>query len=230
MTIEIVMTHLAALAARTVAALSEPVGRRRAARRFVQLFLGLVAYGIAIAILVRAGLGLNPWDVFHQGVAAKTGLSFGTVLALTGGVVLLLWIPLRQRPGFGTVANIFVIGFAADLALTMIPAAHALLWQLAMLAGGILLLGASGAAYLASGLGAGPRDGLMTGLNAATGWPIRRARTVIELTVLAIGWALGGSIGIGTIVFALAIGPVVQFFLPWFAVPERAPLRPAPCC
>lgn len=225
------MNAISEFGARALAALAEPVGRRRIARRLVQLLLGLVAYGVAIAILVRAGLGLNPWDVFHQGVAEKTGLSFGAVLAVTGAFVLLLWIPLRQRPGIGTVANIFVIGFAADLALAFIPAAPNLLWQWAMLAAGILLLGAAGAAYLASGLGAGPRDGLMTGLNDRIGWPIRRVRTLIELTVLAIGWFLGGSIGIGTIVFALGIGPVVQLFLPLFAIPERAP-RPvaAACC
>ncbi|HZF94294.1 MAG TPA: hypothetical protein VEZ20_05395 [Allosphingosinicella sp.] len=223
------MRRVSAYAARAGAALANPAGRRRAARRFAQLFLGLVAYGVAIAILVRAGLGLNPWDVFHQGVAARTGLSFGTVLALTGGAVLLLWIPLRQRPGIGTVANILVIGVCADLALSVMPAADGLAARWAMLGGGILLLGTAGAAYLGSGLGPGPRDGLMTGLNAATGWPIRRARTVIEVVVLAIGWLLGGSVGVGTIVFALAIGPVVQFFLPFFAVEARSPLPPPDC-
>jgi uncharacterized membrane protein YczE len=215
---------------RGLVALAEPVGRRRVARRLVQLALGLVAYGIAIAILVRAELGLNPWDVFHQGLAAKTGLSFGTVLTIAGAAVLLLWVPLRQRPGIGTVANIFVIGFSADIALAVIPAAEGLAARWAMLGGGILLLGAAGAAYLAAGLGAGPRDGLMTGLSARTGWPIRRARTAIELAVLALGWLLGGTAGVGTIVFALAIGPVVQLFLPLFAIPDRAPLRPAACC
>jgi uncharacterized membrane protein YczE len=201
----------------------------RLPRRLVQLMLGLFAYGAAIAILVRAGLGLNPWDVFHQGVAIRTGLSFGTVLALTGIVVLLLWIPLRQRPGIGTIANIFVIGASADLALKIVPAAGGAAAKWAMLAGGIVLLGAAGAAYLGSGLGPGPRDGLMTGLHERVGWPIRRARTAIEILVLAIGWLLGGVAGVGTIVFALAIGPVVQFFLPWFEVQGAARTPAAPC-
>lgn len=194
---------------RGLVALAEPAGRRRIARRLLQLFLGLLAYGVAIAILVRAGLGLNPWDVFHQGVAEKTGLSFGTVLALVGAVVLLLWIPLRQRPGIGTLANIFVIGFAADLALAVIPAAPNLLWQWAMLAAGILLLGASGAAYLASGLGAGPRDGLMTGLHRRTGRPLALIRGTIEVSALVAGFVLGGTVGVGTVAYALLIGPVV---------------------
>lgn len=201
----------------------------RMKRRLIQLMLGLVVYGAAIAILVRAGLGLNPWDVFHQGVAVRTGLSFGTVLALTGIIVLLLWIPLRQRPGIGTVANIFVIGASADLALKLVPAAAGPAAKWAMLAGGIILLGAAGAAYLCSGLGPGPRDGLMTGLHERVGWPIRRARTAIEILVLAIGWLLGGVAGVGTIVFALAIGPVLQFFLPWFEIRDARTLA-APCC
>lgn len=180
---------------RALALLAGPDATGAMPRRLVQLFLGLFAYGVAIAVLVRAGLGLNPWDVFHQGVAGRTGLSFGTVLALTGAVVLLLWIPLRQRPGLGTVANIFAIGPSADLALALIPPAQTLAASWAMLGGGILLLGAAGAAYLGSGLGAGPRDGLMTGLHARTGWPIRRARTLIELIVLTIGGLLGGAVG-----------------------------------
>lgn len=192
------------------------------ARRLLQLMLGLAVYGLALALMVRAGLGLNPWDVFHQGLALQTGLSFGMVLTLAGGGVLLLWLPLRQRPGIGTVANIFVIGFMADVGLALLPPLESLPLRWTLLAGGTVLVGAAGAAYLAAELGPGPRDGLMTGLSARTGWPLRRVRTGIELTVLAVGWMLGGELGAGTVLFALAIGPLVQFFLPWFALPKRA--------
>ena len=167
-------------------------------------------------MMVRAGLGLNPWDVFHQGVGESSPLSFGTVIILSGALVLLLWIPLRQRPGLGTVSNILVIGLAADLGLGLVPETASLPLRASLLGGGILLNGVATAAYIGAGFGPGPRDGLMTGLSARSGWSIRSVRTGIELVVLAIGWALGGIVWIGTILYAIAIGPIVQLMLPFF--------------
>lgn len=187
-------------------------------RRLSQLYLGLVVYGLSSAMMVRSVLGLNPWDVFHQGLDERTPLSFGTVVIISGAFVLLLWIPLRQRPGLGTISNIFVIGLAADLGLWLIPGVEMLAGRAAMLAGGILLNGLATSAYIGAGFGPGPRDGLMTGLASRTGWPIRRVRTGIELAVLAAGWLLGGTAGIGTVLYALAIGPIVHLTLPWFAL------------
>lgn len=187
-------------------------------RRLGQLYLGLVVYGLSSAMMVRSVLGLNPWDVFHQGLDERTPLSFGTVVIISGAFVLLLWIPLRQRPGLGTISNIFVIGLAADLGLWLIPGVEMLAGRAAMLAGGILLNGLATSAYIGAGFGPGPRDGLMTGLASRTGWPIRRVRTGIELAVLAAGWLLGGTVGIGTVLYALAIGPIVHLTLPWFAL------------
>jgi uncharacterized membrane protein YczE len=184
--------------------------------RLVQLYAGLILFGISTALMVRSDLGLNPWDVFHQGAAGRTGLSFGAVVIITGAIILLLWIPLRQRPGLGTVSNIIVIGLTADLALWLIPDIHSLPLRVAVLASGIFLNGVATGAYIGAGLGAGPRDGLMMGLAARTRWPIRSVRTGIELTVLALGWVLGGTAGIGTILYALSIGPIVHLMLPLF--------------
>jgi uncharacterized membrane protein YczE len=185
----------------------------RLGRRLPQLVGGLVLYGLSMAMLVQAGLGLDPWDVLHQGLSRYLPLSFGTVTIVVGAVVLLLWIPLRQKPGLGTVLNVFVVGVAADVGLWLIPAPDQLPSRIAMMAGAIVLNGMAGAIYIGSQLGPGPRDGLMTGLAARTGRSLRLVRVGIELTVLAIGVLLGGTIGVGTVLYALAIGPLVQFFL-----------------
>jgi uncharacterized membrane protein YczE len=199
--------------------------RRRPVTRLAQLLVGLVLYGVSMAAMVRSGLGLNPWDVLHQGLAPRLGWSFGAVTALTGVIVLLVWIPLRQRPGVGTVANVVVIAFAVDAALGLIPTATAVGWRIALMVGGVLLNGAATACYVGSRLGPGPRDGLMTGLHARTGWSVRWVRTGIELTVLAVGWLLGGTVGIGTVLYAAAIGPLTQLLLPWMVYRER-PVAP----
>ena len=197
----------------------------RPVRRLAQLYAGLVLYGASMALQIRAGLGLDPWDVFHQGVSDRTGLSFGTVVIITGAIVLLAWIPLRQRPGFGTVSNVFVIGIAVDVALALLPDAGSLPVGAAMLVAGVALNGVAGGAYIGAGLGPGPRDGLMTGLVRRTGRSVRLVRTSIEVTVLIAGAALGGTVGIGTVVYALSIGPLVHVLLPRMTVAprERAP-------
>ena len=187
----------------------------------VQLYVGLVAYGAGMAFQVRSGLGLDPWDVFHQGIARHLHVSLGLVVIAVGALVLLAWIPLRQRPGLGTVSNVVVLGSALDAVLAVLPAQHALLARIGFLLLGVVLVGAATGMYIGANFGPGPRDGLMTGLARRTGRSIRLTRTAIELTVLAIGWLLGGTVGIGTVVFALAIGPLAQLFLRIFA---RRPL------
>ncbi|QJY45831.1 YczE/YyaS/YitT family protein [Pseudonocardia broussonetiae] len=194
------------------------------ARRLVQLVAGLALYGTSMAMQIRATLGLNPWDVLHEGLTAQTPLGFGLITAVTGVVVLLLWIPLRQRPGIGTVANVLVIAVTVDLALALIPAPGGLAARIALMTGGIVLNGVASAAYVGARLGPGPRDGLMTGLAARTGRSLRLVRTGIEVTVLAAGWLLGGTVGVGTVLYALAIGPLTQLFLPFVVV--REPVRP----
>jgi len=178
--------------------------------------LGLCLFGLGAALMVRANLGLDPWNVFHQGVAGLTPLSLGTITILSGVVVMVLWIPLRQRPGFGTIANIFVIGLSMDLFLALIPEAQSLIGRGGFMVSGLLLTGLGSAAYIGAGMGTGPRDGLMIGLNRRFGWSIRVSRMLVELVVLAAGWMLGGVVGIGTVAFAVLIGPIVQFFLPLF--------------
>jgi uncharacterized membrane protein YczE len=190
-------------------------------RRLAQLFAGLVLYGLSLAVMYRAAVGLDPWDVFHQGAAEKVGWSFGTVTIAAGVVVLLLWIPLRQRPGVGTVANVVVVGLAADAGLTLLPELHDLALRVPVFVLGLVLNGVAGGAYIGARLGPGPRDGLMTGLAARTGGHIGPIRTGIELTVLAVGWLLGGDVGPGTVAYAVTIGPLVAFFLPLLTVPER---------
>ncbi len=192
--------------------------RDRPGRRLIQLYLGLVLYGASMALMIRATLGLNPWDVFHQGVAERLGLSFGTVTILVGALVLLLWIPLRQRPGIGTISNVVVIGLAVDAALAVLPAPGSLVIRLPMLVSGIVLNGIAGGAYIGAGLGPGPRDGLMTGWVRRTGGSVRVVRTVIEVTVLTGGWLLGGTVGLGTVLYAVSIGPLVHVFLPLLTV------------
>lgn len=190
-------------------------------RRFLQLLIGLAMYGISLAMFIRASLGTAPWDVLHQGLAAKTGLSLGTVVVIVSFLVLLLWIPLRQWPGIGTLFNAVLVGVFADIGLAFIPAFSHLGGQAGLLIGAVLLNGVASACYIGARLGPGARDGLMTGLARRTGWPVRVCRTGIEVVVLGSGWLLGGSVGVGTVLYALAIGPLVQLLLPRFTVPER---------
>ena len=191
----------------------------RLGRRLVQLYAGLALYGASSALLVESGLGLEPWGVLHQGLAELTGLTIGVVSIFVGAAVLLLWIPLRQRPGLGTVSNVFVVGLAMDGTLALVPDAHALAARVPLLVAGIVLNGVATGLYIAASLGPGPRDGLMTGLHRRTGRSIRLVRTAIELAVVATGFALGGTVGIGTVLYAVAIGPLAQLFLRVFAVP-----------
>lgn len=182
--------------------------------RLVRLYVGLAAYGLAIALLLRSGLGSSPWDVLSQGVARTAGLSFGATTVAVSVLVLAAWIPLRQRPGWGTLSNTLLIGVFADLGLAWVPAppegALHLLWQCFVLAGGLVLLALASALYIGARLGPGPRDGLMTGLVARTGRPVWMVRCAIELTVVLAGWLLGGTVGIGTAVFAFGIGPLIE--------------------
>lgn len=194
--------------------------------RFIQLLTGLCVFGLGAALMVRANLGLDPWNVFHQGLSGLTGLSLGLLSILSGVVVMLLWIPLRQKPGIGTIANILVIGLSLDLFLWMLPEFQGWPLRLGALALGVVLTGIGSAAYIGVGMGTGPRDGLMVGLNQRLGWSIRISRMLVEVVVLAIGWLLGGVAGVGTVVFALAIGPLVQLFLPWFQNKPREQVRP----
>jgi uncharacterized membrane protein YczE len=186
-------------------------------KRLAQLYIGLLVYGVGAALQVRAGLGLDPWDVFHQGIGRRVGLAIGTVMIIVGALVLLLWIPLRQRPGLGTLSNVLLIGVSLNMTLQVLPSVDVLAWRLVLLAMGILLGGIATGMYIGANYGPGPRDGLMTGLARRTGTSIRLVRTCIELTVLAAGWLLGGTVGIGTVAYALAIGPLAQVFLRVFA-------------
>ncbi|MED7820601.1 membrane protein YczE [Streptomyces chiangmaiensis] len=196
--------------------------RNRLGRRLIQLYGGLALYGASSALLVEAGLGLAPWNVLHQGLAKLTGLSMGVVLTIVGAAVLLLWIPLRQRPGLGTVSNVLVIGFAMDATLAVLPDVRALTVRLPLLLAGIVLNGAATGLYIAANFGPGPRDGLMTGLHRRTGRSIRLIRTAVEVAVVATGFALGGTVGVGTVLYALSIGPLAQLFLRVFAVPSAS--------
>lgn len=194
---------------------AEQLTAGRLPRRLLQLFVGLTAYGVAMALLVRSGLGMLPWDVFHYGVALHVPLSLGTVVILVSLVVLLLWIPLRQMPGLGTVANAFWIGIALDVALPLLPEPQGLLWQIGYMLLGIVGNAFATALYIGAQLGPGPRDGLMTGLASLSGASLRLVRTGIEMVVVVLGWFLGGMFGIGTILYAVAVGPLVQWMLPW---------------
>ena len=194
---------------------------RRLPRRLVQLYAGLVLYGLSMALMLRSGLGNLPWDVLHQGAAERAGLSLGTVVVATSLVVLLAWIPLRVRPGLGTVSNVVVLGVVVDLALAVLPAPEHLAVRAALVVSGVLLNGLATAAYIGVRLGPGPRDGLMTGLVAHTGASVRRVRTGLEVVVVALGWLLGGTVGLGTLLYALSIGPLVQVLLPGLTVADR---------
>jgi uncharacterized membrane protein YczE len=191
-------------------------------RRLAQLYVGLVLYGASMALMIRAGLGLDPWDVLHQGLAERVPLSFGEVTIVVGALVLLAWIPLRQWPGFGTVSNVVVIGLAVDATLAALPAPDAMPLRIGFMLAGVGLNGVASAAYIGARLGPGPRDGLMTGLVRRTGRSVRLVRTSIEVSVLVAGWLLGGTVGVGTVVYALAIGPLVHVLLPTLTVPVRA--------
>lgn len=184
-------------------------------RRLVQLYLGLILYGASASLMVVARLGLSPWDVFHQGLAKHSGLAIGTWSILVGLVVLLLWVPLHQRPGIGTVSNVIFIGGTMDVVLAHVSPPHGLAVRITCLVAGVFLNGVATGAYIGAGLGPGPRDGLMTGV-AARGHSIRVVRTGIEATVLAIGWVLGGTVGVGTLLYAAAIGPLAHVFVPLF--------------
>ena len=195
---------------------SEPAPRSGLTARFVQLIAGLVLFGVSLALLVRSELGLDPWDVFHQGLSVATGLSIGACTIAAGVAVLLLWIPLRQRPGIGTVANVVLVGLTLDAVLLLIPPTADLGLRWAYLVAGIVLNGIATGAYIGAGLGPGPRDGLMVGL-ARDGRSLRVVRTAIEVSVLIVGWLLGGTVGIGTVLFALTIGPIVHRTVPAFS-------------
>lgn len=200
----------------------------RLVRRFVQLYLGLVLFACSMGLLVRAELGVIPWDVFHQGVARHTPLSLGVVVIVTSFVSLALWIPLRQWPGIGTISNAIVIGLALDAFLAVVPTPTDLPVRIGYLVLGIVLNAVATGAYLGARFGPGPRDGLMTGLVRVTGRSVRLVRTGIEVVVVAIGWLLGGTVGIGTLAFALAIGPLVHIFLPLLTVRTEVSARAEP--
>lgn len=184
-------------------------------RRLLALYVGLVLYGLSMAVMIRAGLGLDPWDVFHQGVAGRVSISFGAVVAITGVAVLLAWIPLRQKPGLGTVSNVVVIAVAVDAGLWLLPEVHGLAWRIGAMALAVVVNAVATVLYIGAGTGPGPRDGLMTGLVRRTGQPVWLIRTSIEATVLATGWLLGGSVGVGTLVYAFGIGPLIQLMIPF---------------
>lgn len=197
-------------------------------RRLLQLYVGLGFYGLSTAMFVRADLGADPWNVFHIGVARLLAMDIGTVMILTGALVLLFWIPLRQRPGLGTISNVIVIGLAADASLSLLPEMSSLVARSALLISAVVVNALATGMYIGAGFGSGPRDGLMTGINARTGWSVRSVRTAIEVSVLLIGFVLGGTFGVGTVLYALAIGPLIQICLPWFRQKPQVTLAPEP--
>jgi uncharacterized membrane protein YczE len=210
--------------------------------RLINLYVGLVLFGVSMAMLVEARLGLIPWDVLHQGISRHTGWSLGTTVIVVGVVVLLLWIPLRERPGFGTLSNVVLIGLALDETVRLLPTPSGLTGRVALVVGGILLNAFATLLYLKARMGAGPRDGLLTGLLRFTRLPAGAVKVAIEVTVVAVGWVLGGTVGIGTIAFALTVGPVIQLLgvvVPALALAERpvvaapapapVPVPAAPC-
>lgn len=179
-------------------------------RRLVQLFSGLFLFGFAAAMMLKAGLGVDPWTVFAEGLHLTWGWGFGWIVVLSSGVVLLLWIPLRQRPGLGTIFNALLVGPSMEVGLALVDVPELLVHKIVLFAAGLLMMGIASGFYIGAGFGPGPRDGLMVGINARFGWPLWVARTTVEIVVLAIGWSLGGSVGAGTVVFALLIGPLAQ--------------------
>ena len=225
----------------TLCLVSTPAGRPRAAlvdlgpleqlragrlpRRLVQLYVGLALFGVSLGLMVRSDLGLAPWDVLHSGVARYLPLTLGQAVVLLSFVVLLLWVPLKEVPGLGTISNAVVVGLAADATLALLDRPDALALRIVLVTGGVALNGFAGAMYIGSQLGRGPRDGLMTGLARRTGRSLRLVRTGIEVTVVLLGLLLGGILGFGTVLYALTIGPLTQLWLPAWTVevmPRRA--------
>jgi uncharacterized membrane protein YczE len=200
-----------------------PLPKDARARRVAQLYLGLALYGFSTALLVNADLGLDPWDVFHQGLAERTALTIGVATVVTSAFVMLLWIPLRQLPGFGTISNAIGVGLAVDAVLLFLPAPDSVPVQTVFLVTGVVLNGVATGMYIGAGLGPGPRDGLMTGWAARSGRSIRLVRTAIEAVVLVVGWALGGTVGVGTVLYALAIGPIAHATIPFFSLASVEP-------
>jgi len=190
----------------------------RLARRLPQLYAGLVLYGFTSASMIRAGLGNAPWDVLHQGIARHLGITIGTATIAVSVLVLLAWIPLREKPGLGTLSNAVIIGLAQNLGLALVPDPHAMAGRIALMTAGVAANAVATAMYIGAHLGPGPRDGLMTGLHRRTGRPIWLVRTVLEVSVVVLGFLLGGNLGVGTLLYAAAIGPLVQRLLPLFAV------------
>jgi len=195
-----------------------PLPSDQRARRLAQLYAGLALYGFSTALLVNSELGLDPWDVFHQGVAERTDITIGVATVVISAFVMLLWIPLRQRPGIGTISNAILIGLVVDAVLTFLPEPDELPVRTVFLISGIVLNGVATGMYIGAGLGPGPRDGLMTGWSARSGRSIRLVRTLIEVGVLIVGWLLGGTVGVGTAAYALAIGPLAHVFIPAFTI------------
>lgn len=194
-------------------------------RRVIHLLVGLALYGAGCAFTVRAGLGVDPWTVLAEGISLRTGLGVGWVVNILGLAVMLLWLPLRQRPGVGTIANILLVGTSMQVVLTALPPVAGIVPRFLLLAAGILAVAVASGLYLGADFGAGPRDGLMTGIRARFGWPIWLARATVEITVLAIGWVLGGTVGIGTVLFAASIGPLVHVMMPLLAIRRRTEAR-----
>lgn len=190
--------------------------------RLLQLLVGLVLFGAGCAVMVQAGIGLDPWTVFAQGLSRQTGVGIGWVTNLVGFLVLLLWIPLRQRPGIGTIANILLVGTSMQLTLWVLPSVQGFLLQVLVFLAGTALVAVASGLYIGARFGPGPRDGLMTGMHERFGWPIWTARLTVEATVLLLGWLLGGTVGLGTVLFAVLIGPLVHVTLPWFDTRTRA--------
>lgn len=203
-----------------------PIAQLRAgrlARRLPQLYVGLFLYGVSLAMMVRGALGLAPWDVLHSGFIRHVPMTLGQAVVLFSFVVLLLWIPLREMPGLGTISNAVVVGLSADATLAVLERPDALALRLGLMVGGVVLCGLASALYIGAQLGRGPRDGLMTGLARRTGLSLRLVRTGLEVAVVVIGLVLGGVLGVGTVVYALAIGPLTQLMLPLFTVDVMAP-------
>ena len=221
----------AAITPRTVLTELGPIAQLRAgrlARRLPQLYVGLFLYGVSLAMMVRGALGLAPWDVLHSGFIRHVPMTLGQAVVLFSFVVLVLWIPLREMPGLGTISNALVVGLSADLTLAVLDPPAAIAARIALMLGGVVLCGLASALYIGAQLGRGPRDGLMTGLARRTGWSLRLVRTGLEVAVVVIGLLLGGTLGLGTVVYALAIGPLTQLMLPWFTVDVMAPAQVGP--
>ncbi|WP_292673744.1 hypothetical protein [Nocardioides sp.] len=218
-------TTTAVVQPRTLADLG-PIAQLRAGRlgrRLPQLYVGLVLYGVSLALMVRGALGLAPWDVLHSGLIRHVPITLGQAVVVMSFVVLVLWVPLRETPGIGSISNAFVVGFSADATLWLLDRPDAIAARVALTVGGVALCGLASAMYIGAQLGRGPRDGLMTGLARRTGLSIRLVRTLLEVTVVLIGLALGGVLGLGTVLYALAIGPLTQLMLPTWIVELPAP-------